>query len=165
MRLFLGSFAKIDNFKAIKDDFKDIVFAKWVEPKNIHLTYLFLGDVKNPKDIILKLKDISYRKKGLNVRSLGFFGYPPKILFAKIKDKEIEKLHKDICKRLDIQQEENFIPHITLARIKRVKNRVEFLKKIDNYKGRKFGILELELCLIKSILTPNGPKYSILEKF
>lgn len=164
MRLFLGSFAKIDNFKDIKDDFKDIVFAKWVEINNIHLTYLFLGEVENPQKIISKLDGISYKKDKIFIKSLGLFGHPPKILYAKIKSKEILKLYKKICKKLEIE-EKYFTPHITLARIKRVNDKEKFFNRIGKYKNRKLGYLELNLTLIESTLTPKGPLYKIIKKF
>ncbi|WP_187647389.1 RNA 2',3'-cyclic phosphodiesterase [Nitrosophilus labii] len=165
MRLFLGTFAKIDNLAAIKREFEDIIEAKWVEEENIHLTYLFLGEVENPKDIIFKLKNIQYKKKSIQIRSLGYFGRPPKILYAKIEDNEIEALYKNICKRLGIKIDKKYIPHITLARIKKTKNINRFLTKIEEFKNHKLGNMQLELFLIKSELTPKGPKYLVLEKF
>ncbi len=165
MRLFLGTFAKIDNLDSIKREFKDVIEAKWVEEENIHLTYQFLGEIENPKDIIFKLKNIHYKKISVEIISLGYFGRPPKILYAKTKNNEIESLYKDICQKLNIKTDKKFIPHITLSRIKKIKNINMFLTKIEKFKNRKLGYMQLELFLIKSELTSKGPKYTVLEKF
>jgi len=37
LRLFLGSFANIDNLENIKKEFLDILEGKWVEDNNLHL--------------------------------------------------------------------------------------------------------------------------------
>ena len=163
MRLFLGSFAKIENLKSIKRDFKDCIDANWVKEKNIHLTYLFLGEVEKPNEIVEKLDNIFYEKKSLNIRSLGLFF--PKILYAKINDKRVFKLHQEICKRLDIKPDKPFVPHITLARIKKIKIRQKLFDKINFYKDKKVGVMNLDLALIKSTLTSNGAKYEIIKEF
>ena len=165
MRLFLGAFANIDNLENIQKDFKDIIEGKWVEKENIHLTFIFLGDVENPKSIILKLKDIKFKNKSINIRGLDYFGRPPKILYAKVNDKEIKKLYIELCKRLGIEAEENFVSHITLIRIKKVKGIKRFLEKIEKYKNKKLGHIHLKLAQIKSELTPKGPRYSIIKEF
>ena len=61
MRLFIASPIILDDYTSIKEDFKDIIEAKWVEEENLHLTWVFLGDVKNENPVIEKLK--SYREK------------------------------------------------------------------------------------------------------
>ncbi|WP_281951541.1 RNA 2',3'-cyclic phosphodiesterase [Nitrosophilus kaiyonis] len=165
MRLFLGTFAKIEGFENIKKDFSNIIEGKWVEDENIHLTYIFLGNVEDPKEIILKLKDIKFKKKSINIRGLGYFGRPPKILYANINDKEIKKLYEKLCKKLHLDIDDNFISHITLIRIKKVKGIKKFLEMVEKYKNRKLGVLHLKLALIKSELTPKGPKYSIIKEF
>jgi len=165
MRLFIGSFAKIKNFISIKKEFDDIIDAKWTNNSSVHLTYVFLGEVQDPKEIILKLKDIKYEKKIIKIKSLGFFGRPPKILFAKLEDKETINIYKNISRLINKDINKNFTPHITLARIKKVKSIKKFLQKIDSFKNEELGSLRLEPLLIKSDLTPNGPIYTIIEKF
>jgi len=165
LRLFLGSFAHIEYLKQIEHKFKKIVEGKWVEKENIHLTYYFLGEVDDPKSIILKLKEIRYKKKDIPIKGISFFGHPPKILYAKIDDKEINKLHKKILKKLDFTDDKPFISHITLCRIKRVRNFTNFIQTIKIFDEKTLGYMHLKLALIKSELTPKGPKYSILKEF
>ena len=62
--------------------------------------------------------------------------------------------------------DKEFISHITLARVKSNDN----LKKLKDLQltlaEKSFGEFEAdEFCLVKSELTPEGAKYSVVEKF
>ena len=164
MRLFLGSFATIYDYEAIRQDFS-MLKARWTPQENIHLTYLFLGDKFSPKSIIQKLHDIEYPIKDIPLSGLGTFGKPPHILYTKAQDQALHQLHTEITRRLDIIPDKLFIPHITLARIKRVEDMSAFRKMVDSYKEKVLGEMQTELQLIKSTLTPEGAKYEILHHF
>jgi len=59
MRLFIASPVILDDYASIQEEFKDIIEGKWVEEENLHLTWVFLGDLKDEKPIINKLQKIS----------------------------------------------------------------------------------------------------------
>ena len=59
MRLFIASPVILSHYDVIKNDFEGIVEGKWVEEENLHLTWVFLGDVPNPQPVIEKLQGIS----------------------------------------------------------------------------------------------------------
>ena len=159
MRLFIGSFAKLNNYQKIKEDFS-FLEGKWVEPRNIHLTLLFLGEVQVPQSVIFRLRSLRYEKTDIPIQGLGFFGSPPRLLYARVADDGLAQLHERICKTLDFEPNQPFLPHITLCRIKRLKNRDRFIKKIRDYDESKLGKLRLEVTLIKSELTKRGPIYT-----
>ena len=164
MRLFLGSFAHISNLAEIQRDFP-MLKARWTPKENIHLTYLFLGDKLSPESIIQKLQDIEYPTRDIPLSGLGTFGKPPHILYTKAQDQALHRLHREITKRLDIIPDKPFVPHITLARIKRVEDMSAFRKMVDSYKEKVLGEMQTELQLIKSTLMPEGVKYEILHHF
>ncbi len=164
MRLFIGSFAKLNNYQKIKEDFS-FVEGKWVESQNIHLTLLFLGEVKVPESISFRLRNLCYEKMELPIEGLGFFGSPAKVLYAKIIDDRLSQLHTRICEALDFEPNQPFLPHITLCRIKKVKNYDRFIKKVRHYENRVLGKLDLEVKLIKSELTKRGPIYTPIATF
>ena len=59
MRLFIASPVILSHYDAIKNDLEGIVERKWVEEANLHLTWVFLGDVPDPQPVIEILQDIS----------------------------------------------------------------------------------------------------------
>ncbi len=164
MRLFLASFAKLKNYQQIKQSFS-FIEGKWVEKRNLHITYLFLGEVQTAAPIIEKLQRISYEKKEIPIIGLGFFGNPAKVLYANIQNGALTHLHNEILQRLGTKPDKPFIPHLTLCRIKRVHNFSRFITTIRKYEGATLGSLELELHLVQSHLTPKGPIYRSVATF
>ncbi|SMC08429.1 RNA 2',3'-cyclic phosphodiesterase [Nitratiruptor tergarcus] len=164
MRLFLASFAKLHDYVGIKNSFS-FLKGKWVEKRNLHLTYLFLGEVATPVPLKKQLQQITYEHKRVPIQGIGFFGTPAKILYAKAYDEEIIKLHHKILEVLQKEDDKPFLPHITLCRIKELKNFEKFLHTIRKYEHKNLGFLELELHLIESHLTPKGPIYKSIHTF
>src|SRR3989304_2311709 len=82
--------------------------AKWVNPKNIHLTLNFLGEIKDEQvvDVCNITRDVASRHKSfeLDVESVGYFGgKSAKVLWVGIgKGRDnLLKLQKDLEKQLD----------------------------------------------------------------
>ncbi len=161
MRLFIGNFVKIPNYQAIKNRFS-FIQGKWVEKENLHLTFLFLGEVNTAAPLIKKLKEIIYTPATFTLEGGGFFGSPPKVLFAKVKEsEEIFNFQKRIVQALEVESK-NFHPHITLCRIKKApfKRLVEGVREL-----RVVGEMEFKPQLIQSYLTPKGPIYRPIWEF
>ena len=89
MRLFIASSIILDDYASIKEDFKDIIEGKWVKEENLHLTWVFLGDVENEKPVIDKLQNISPLENEVSIEEMGYFGRPPRVLFAKTEEKPL----------------------------------------------------------------------------
>ena len=164
MRLFLGSFATINDLETIKEHFP-MLTARWTPKANIHLTYLFLGESYDPATVIQKLQGIHYLEKSIQLSGLGTFGKPPRILYAKAEDKALLDLHNEIVTRLDLKPDKPFIPHITLARLKKVESMARFKNALKEYEAKVLGELQVELQLIQSELTPQGARYKTLFRF
>lgn len=162
-RLFLAAFAKVENYEDLQFVLNPLFKGKWVKEKNLHMTYKFLGDVYEPDFVIKKLKKLRYKKKQKVVfRKLKLFG--KKILSLRSSNKSIYKLHEQIQERLGVEypNENNFKPHITLMRVKKIRNKdyKAFFKVVDAY-----GYINLSVCLVKSKFTPNGVKYKVIREF
>ena len=164
MRLFLGSFTTINHYDAIKKDFS-MLQARWMPEQNIHLTYLFLGDKHKPENIIHKLQKIKYPKTTIPIIGLGTFGKPAHILYANARNEVLFHLHNEIVHRLNIKPEKPFIPHITLARIKKVENVSALRELIESYQKKVLGTMQLEVKLVASKLTPKGALYKKIYDF
>ncbi|SHF65712.1 2'-5' RNA ligase [Mariniphaga anaerophila] len=150
---------------------------KWIEPHNLHLTLKFLGDTRPAQiDVINKeLEQIArafspfcFQLKGVGVfKSNG----KPRVLFAKIEDGEM--LHQ-LADEMNIRLEKlgfevdsrPFKPHLTLARIKFIKERNHFYRAVEAYQNTPLQNSKInEITFYQSILNPSGPKYISLKKF
>lgn len=158
MRLFIGSPVIMDDYASIQEDFKEIIEGKWVEEQNLHLTWVFLGDVGDAKPIIDRLKRISTLEDQSSIKALGYFGRPPKIFFAKSQEKALYDKAKEFRDSgFDLYR---FKPHITLCRIKAIHDYKAYKEKLKTYKERSLGMILPEINLYESNLSSEGAQYS-----
>ncbi|MCW8821571.1 MAG: RNA 2',3'-cyclic phosphodiesterase, partial [Sulfurovum sp.] len=137
--------------------FKDIIEGKWVEEKNLHMTWVFLGDVADEKPIIDKLKEISPLGSQESIEELGYFGRPPRIFFAKAEEKALYKKAKEFRNAgFDLYR---FKPHITLCRIKTIHDYKAYKEKLKTYREKPLGIVLPEISLYESLFTSTGVNY------
>ncbi|MEA3419603.1 MAG: RNA 2',3'-cyclic phosphodiesterase [Campylobacterota bacterium] len=157
MRLFIASPIILDDYGSIQEDFKDIIEGKWVEEENLHLTWVFLGDVANEKPIIEKMQSVSAFEREVGIAELGYFGRPPRVFFAKAEEKLLYEKAKEFKKSgFDLYR---FKPHITLCRIKKINEYKSYKEKLKSYREKVLGIIKPEIALYQSTLTPGGPHY------
>jgi len=145
-----------------------------VEKNNIHITLKFLGEVREGC-VNRVVNDIRKAVGGqrvflASVEGTGCFGDPPRIVWAGI-GKGYGKL-VDMMKSLEnslswVRKEtRNPSPHITIARVKSVRNAREVMNTIARFKSVKFGEFHVkEVALKKSVLTPSGPRYETISVF
>jgi RNA 2',3'-cyclic 3'-phosphodiesterase len=158
MRLFIASPIILDDYASIKEDFKDIIEGKWVEEENLHLTWIFLGDVENEKPIINKLKEISPLENKVSIKELGYFGRPPRVFFAKAEEKDLyDKAREFKNAGFDLYR---FKPHITLCRIKAIHDYKAYKEKLKTYREKALGLILPEISLYESTLTEKGAEYT-----
>jgi len=180
MRLFLAvelnneTIRKIDQ---IENEFKvkdlDIRF---VEPKNLHITLKFLGEVDESKmnDVVKKISDdlSGVKQFRVNVEGFGYFGKPNYIrtLWVDIKEgkEQLVMLIKRFNKSLNHIRSDSHKPnpHITIGRIRSGRNKDVLLHETITLRNVKFGELHVkEIKLKKSTLTPKGPLYEDVKVF
>jgi 2'-5' RNA ligase len=158
MRLFIGSPVILDDYASIQEDFKDIIEGKWVEEQNLHLTWVFLGDVKEERSIIERLEGISPLEDQSRIKALGYFGRPPKIFFARSEEKVLyDKAREFRDAGFDLYR---FKPHITLCRIKAIRDYKAYKEKLKSYKERSLGVILPDIHLYESSLSSMGAHYS-----
>ncbi|MEK6955306.1 MAG: RNA 2',3'-cyclic phosphodiesterase [Nanoarchaeota archaeon] len=143
----------------------------FIAKRNLHLTLKFLGEIKEPQLIEIKkiLKDIKMKKFVINTNSIGIFPneYDPKILWIGLepedKIKELQRLVDESLLGYG-KQELKFKSHVTIGRIKSVKNKKEFLGSINiNIEKLKSKVDNFKL--YRSILSKDGPRYELLETY
>lgn len=153
---------------------------KWVEPKNIHITLKFLGEIDEDKSVKITgiIEDIAERSKQFHI-SLSSLGAFPKIEFARViwvgidkGDKETKALAKELeekFEKLEIHKEERlFSSHITIGRVRSPLNKdklAKTLEEMENYfSGKNIEFNVTRISLLKSTLGSSGPIYEPLKE-
>ena len=149
---------------------------RWVKVDNIHLTVVFIGNIRE-EDLseIRAAIDPICRKYGpfkLSLRGLGSFPNPrrPRVIWAGL-DGDIERMS---CLKDDLQRQlkafglkdekRAFRPHLTLGRFRKsVRGGFPVEDLISRYADFRGNLCELdELILFKSDLKPGGAVYNKL---
>jgi len=150
---------------------------KWVENQNIHITLKFFGetDEKIIPGIVAALKNVSGSSSAFTffLKNLGIFGssYDPRVVWVGIEPyQELVNLMKKIQQELIPlgfgPDRQNLVPHLTLGRIKGLKDKQLFQRTIDRYSAISSSDLPAEsFILYESILKKDGPTYTTLETF
>ncbi|HOD11525.1 MAG TPA: RNA 2',3'-cyclic phosphodiesterase [Candidatus Omnitrophota bacterium] len=176
MRVFVG----IDLDKNIKDAINELrqdlrscnEDVRWVEPQNAHLTLKFIGDVKSDKidDLSRTLVDTLKDVKAFTIKIDHFGCFPnekrAQILWlgvstgAKKAGHIAEMLEQRLEPFCSDKNKKVFLPHITIAKARNVKdlNRVIALikerKHILSFQQNVSSII-----LFKSVISPSGAIY------
>ncbi|MFH1752149.1 MAG: RNA 2',3'-cyclic phosphodiesterase [archaeon] len=147
---------------------------KKVEKENLHLSLKFLGclDESFLEKVKEKLGKVKVEEKEFKA-SFGLVkDFKNKVLWLEVKSgaTELKELEKEINSALSLKQE-NFIPHLTLARNKNLTNlelkelEEKINKKIKEIKLEEKEFVVKEFSLMESILKPSGPEYRKLNDY
>jgi 2'-5' RNA ligase len=171
MRLFIA-FEIPETFNSDLIATQKRIRAKATLPKTFHLTLKFLGEVEEGRvsHIISELEQIKFSAFDARFSSMGAFpdsnrarviwlGLEPRDVITDIQ-KQIEFATKGIG-----DAEKEFVPHITLARIKFIDNKKEFADSLKSLNPPPASFRLDSFKLIKSVLTPEGPVYEVLRDF
>ncbi|RMF55536.1 RNA 2',3'-cyclic phosphodiesterase [Candidatus Woesearchaeota archaeon] len=143
----------------------------WVKKENMHLTLKFLGEISDENKVIKALKKVVFKPFEAETSDLGVFPSQNyiKVVWLGLKSSEQTKeLHDKIDEQLfniGIKKDKNFVPHMTLGRVKYIKDKKAFVQKISNFRPEEKPFKVQGFSLIKSELTPTGPIYSTINNF
>jgi 2'-5' RNA ligase len=149
---------------------------KLVEPKNIHVTLRFLGNIypETAEKIFLEMKKVQFALFDIKLQGLGAFPNVryPRVVWAGMTQgaEQLKSIFSQLEPRLrslGFQPDpKGFSPHLTIARVKSGRNKVELAKFLTENANYEFGTVKAEcLRLKRSDLTPKGPIYSTLKEF
>jgi 2'-5' RNA ligase len=150
---------------------------KWVDPANIHLTLAFLGDTEEKRIKILsgmlKKKCNGFGPFDFVLAGLGVFKNfrDPRVLWVGIRSTErLIQLNNIIAEGLKLNgfeiEERQFKPHLTLGRVKSLKDTENLKILLESYRDVQFQTVRInEVILFESILSQTGPIYKSLGNF
>jgi len=160
----------------------------WVDPSGIHLTLAFIGELTDEQlDSVISATQVAARQAvpfKYCLKRLGIFGSPhqPRVIWMGIEDlpsgqiqgSPLQQLQRVLTKELELHgfevEKRPFLPHLTLARIKRplLLDEQERLQRLLHRKqaGASSSFYHVNsLCIMKSELSQTGVKYTCLREF
>jgi 2'-5' RNA ligase len=151
---------------------------KWVEPDNLHLTLLFLGEVEDKAvpAVCRAVAECAARHAPfeMSLETAGAFPTPrrPRTLWAGVGDgrQELVALHDALegpllelgCYR---REERQFTPHLTLGRVRGDRpadSLATALARQAGWQGEPMRVREV--LVLSSELRPEGPEYTVLSR-
>ncbi|NCA86822.1 MAG: RNA 2',3'-cyclic phosphodiesterase [Clostridia bacterium] len=149
----------------------------WVPLQNVHLTLKFFGEVPDEQieaiDETLRQASERHKPFGMQLFGTGIFGssYDPHVVWFGIRQSEqISALASDVLDAVVPlgfpRDRQNFRPHLTIGRIKRIADKNIFQQAIHKYSDTSIQEIKVESFeLIESKLLPEGPVYTVLERY
>lgn len=173
MRLFIAVAIPESVKTYLFDVQKKLPEADMKKTGDFHLTLKFLGSVDGNKikEIESILEKIPFAPCTLQLDKIGIFGSKnyPRVVWAGVKVPQwMHETQKQIEARMEelgFEKENRFSPHLTLARIKFVKNPGEWHKKFESIQIAPHEFKADGFCLFESRLSPHGATYEILRHF
>jgi 2'-5' RNA ligase len=144
---------------------------KLVEPKQVHITLKFLGDISenNVEPIASALSQVNCHPFEARIKGVGVFPKPAYIRVIWLgAEGNFEALHSEVERVLssfEFEKDDKFSPHATLARVKQLRDKASILEKIKKLENIELGTMNVDyISLKKSTLTPKGPIYETLRE-
>jgi 2'-5' RNA ligase len=182
----IRTFIAVDLGKAIRDRVVAMQDAlartgtevKWVEPENLHVSLLFLGEVDD-REIPAVCRVVAeccqaQAPFSMSVETVGCFPNPrrPRVLWVGIGEgtQDLCALHDALepplmdlgCYR---REERKYTPHVTLGRVKSDRPTETLTSALTKNAGWKGGEVTVsEVLVLSSKLSPQGPEYAVLSR-
>lgn len=151
---------------------------RWVEPDNLHITLKFFGETETDRiPNIVEVIDAAtggYEPFSIVLSQFGLFGsrYNPRVIWVGIDEDEVLiSLAGDLHKKLEeigfVPERQNFRPHLTVGRIKKIHHLPTFMKNFEKLKAFEFAqpVQVEKIELLESILSKKGPEYKPVQRF
>lgn len=151
---------------------------KWVDPKAIHLTLHYFGNLSEEQvstlDVPLEKVCATLPSIRIGLEGLGCFpnAQRPRVIWAGLKgetDKLIRMQHEiaDCLRGLGHRVEERqFVPHVTVGRVKDVRKLQDLAMGVAKTHFSPEQLVHVKnIILFESILTPQGARYLPIKSY
>lgn len=147
--------------------------ARWLSDEQLHLTLRFIGEVDRhlARDVDAALSGIHHPRFAVALNGLGLFerrGEPVTLWAGVAPQQPLHALHKKVDQalvRVGVERDRRaYVPHVTIARLPRGAGPVRpLVEQWGGVAGPPFEIEEFRL--VESRLTPEGPVYTVAERY
>jgi len=151
---------------------------KWVEPENLHLTLLFLGEVDQRETIdICRAAQKALHDMPAFVMSVEAAGCFPNIRRPRTLWVGVGKGAEEVCAVHDAiekpllemgnyrRETRGYTPHVTLGRVKSDRPSDALAKALQKHQTWSAGEVTVEdVCVMSSVLGQDGPTYTVLGR-
>jgi 2'-5' RNA ligase len=147
--------------------------ARWQSEDQLHLTLRFIGEVDRhlARDIHAALGAVHQPGFEIALSGIGAFdrrGWPDAVWAGVSPHEPLKALHKKVdaaLTRVGVAPDQRaFLPHVTLARLKRSSGTVgNLLEDAGGLTSPPFRVDHFGL--FESMLTPDGAVYSLVERY
>ncbi|MBV9882577.1 MAG: RNA 2',3'-cyclic phosphodiesterase [Sphingomonadaceae bacterium] len=147
--------------------------ARWQREDQLHLTLRFIGEVDRHRagDVHAALGAVHQPSFEVSVNGIGAFdrrGWPDAVWAGLAPHEPLKALHRKVdaaLKRVGVAEDQRaFLPHITLARLKRSSGTLgNLLEQVGGLTSPPFTVDHF--ALFESALTPDGAVYSMVERY
>lgn len=151
---------------------------KWVNSASMHLTLKFLGEVEKKKlnnvfDATQKIT-AEFDPFFMEIKGAGAFPHvsSPRVIWMGIEkgSSELTRIAGELEEKLleygFPREKKRWTPHITLGRIKQLRDKQLIKKLVDREKQTSGGKMRVEdITVMQSRLTPKGAVYTSLKRF
>lgn len=146
---------------------------KPVEPQNLHITLWFFGEIDSGKlKLVLEnAGQVKFKPFKVEVKGVGYFpgGRRINVVWLGIDDPTnglkniLDQLLDKLVKLGFRYDDRGFTPHLTIGRVKYVRNKEAVLGQLTRFKDMYFGEQHIDRFKVKkSTLTRKGPIYTDL---
>ena len=149
----------------------------WCKTTQIHLTLKFVGDTpaQDIPTIIEACQKVAQRHQpfSMDFNRTGLFGsnHSPRVLWLGMKDqpKALFDLEDDILDAFDalgyLRDRQNFVPHLTLCRIKRLIDKQFFMQIYQSIEQKTYIYEQVkDIIYFQSFLNTTGVNHKILKR-
>ena len=160
----------------LKKNLQHEKYINYVKTNQIHMTLKFLGStpVDDIPAIIETCQKVAKRHQPftMNFDRTGLFGSNnvPRVLWLGMNDQPqaLFDLEADLLDAFDdlgyLRDRQNFVPHLTVCRIKSLVDKQFFLKIYNTIEPKTYLHADVkELMYFQSILQPTGPIYKVIK--
>ncbi len=150
---------------------------RWVDPDKFHITIKFFGHTSDDNISIVNsvIVDIIKSKCSFNIELVktGVFGssYNPRVIWFGIHNNIVlQELTMELHEKLDDagikKDRQNFVPHITIGRIKKIVDKKLFNLEINKYCNTFLqNTLVDKIFLFESIMLAKGTEYKVINEY